>query len=101
MDKKEITEISFSIISKVGVARSDLFTIVKDFSSKKITREKFWLLMNDISIKLNSVGKEHLKLIQKEAKGEDIKFSILLLHAEDLYTSTQTIWELVNSLFRK
>lgn len=43
--------------------------------------------------------KTHGQLIQKEAKGEDVPFSLLFMHAEDQLISTETIKHLSKEMF--
>ena len=42
--------------------------------------------------------KSHTQLIQQEAAGEDVKLSLLLLHAEDQMMSAETIKIMVEEM---
>lgn len=80
---------SFKIISSVGMAKSSYIEAMNaaekgnfDLADEKIKEgEKFF-----------SEGHEaHSELIQQESSGDDIKLSLLLMHAEDQLMSAETI----------
>ena len=80
---------SFKIISSVGMAKSSYIEAMNaaekgnfDLADEKIKEgEKFF-----------SEGHEaHSGLIQQESSGDDIKLSLLLMHAEDQLMSAETI----------
>lgn len=79
--KEEMQMIAFKIISEIGDSRS------KYVESVRCAKEGNF----DEASELLSQGKEahlrasesHLSLVQKEASGEDLPFSLILMHAED------------------
>lgn len=93
---EEMESICFRIISNAGQARSLIFEALQDAKGRnyfeaesKITEaNKFFIEAHNL----------HTKLIQKEAQGNEIKFSLLLMHAEDQLMSTETIKHLVNEV---
>lgn len=96
-DNKELMEkISFELISNIGEARSLLMEAAIlareenfDSADKKIKEsEKF----------LSNAHHSHFSLIQKEAEGEDLQFSLILMHAEDQLMTTETLKLIVQEL---
>lgn len=74
---------SFKIISSVGMAKSSYIEAMNaaEKGNFDLADEKFF-----------SEGHEaHSGLIQQESSGDDIKLSLLLMHAEDQLMSAETI----------
>lgn len=93
---EEINMVSFSIISNVGTAKSLVMEAL--YAAKegnfKIAEEKL-----EESRQFFVEGhKAHASLIQKEASGEKIEFSLILMHAEDQMMNTETMSELVKEM---
>lgn len=84
---EKIEEISCQMISEIGRARScyvKACMLVKqeDFEgAKKSMEEGNYFYLNGHQV--------HAKIIQEEAAGSPTQFSLLLLHAEDLMSSTE------------
>jgi len=80
--------ISFQIISAVGTAKSMYIEAIQE--AKQGNLEK----ANDLIEEGKKVFVEghnvHGSLIQKEAGGEKLEFSLLLMHAEDQLITTDT-----------
>lgn len=79
--KEQMQMLAFQIIAYVGEARSKYIEAVKvakncDFEQAKEIIEEGRALHAKAS-------HLHLDLVQKEALGEDLPFSLLLMHAED------------------
>lgn len=88
--------VAFELISNVGEARSLLMEALmlsreEDFeiADKKVT---------DASKLLSIAHHSHFGLIQKEASGEQLQFSLILMHAEDQLMTTETLKMLVEEL---
>ncbi|MBU5592959.1 PTS lactose/cellobiose transporter subunit IIA [Clostridium sp. MSJ-4] len=88
--------IAFSIISNVGNAKSlvmEAFYAAKEgdfnLAEEKLEESKQYFLEGH---------KVHASLIQKEANGEKVQVSLILMHAEDQLMSTETIAELVKEM---
>lgn len=88
--------IAFEIISNVGLAKSlvmEALYAAKDgdfaLADEKVAESKKYFVEGH---------KVHASLIQKEAAGEKVGFSLLLMHAEDQLMSTETITELVKEM---
>ena len=88
--------ISFELISNVGEAKSLLMEALV------LARKEEFDKANDNVIKaeefLSKAHHSHFSLIQQEANGEQVSFSLILMHAEDQLMSTETLKMLVEEL---
>jgi len=80
--------ISFQIISAVGTARSMYMEAIAE--AKAGNFENADNLMAEGGQVFLEGHKAHASLIQKEASGEKIDFSLILMHAEDQLMSAET-----------
>lgn len=85
--------IAFEIISNVGMGKSLVIEALRDArggnyeeAEKKIEEAKEFLVNGHHS---------HASLIQKEASGEKLEFSLMIMHAEDQLMCAETIKDLV------
>ncbi|MGG7058988.1 PTS lactose/cellobiose transporter subunit IIA [Clostridium tertium] len=90
MDNMEL--IAFEIISNVGMGKSLVIEAIREgrnrnyeLANKKIKEA------NEFFVKGHHA---HTELIQKEATGEQLKFSLIIMHAEDQLISAETIRDL-------
>jgi len=81
--------ISFQIISAVGTAKSMCMEAIAE--AKKGNFEKADSLIEESKAMFLEAHKSHASLIQKEASGEKIEFSLLLMHAEDQLMTTEML----------
>ena len=88
----EMELIAFEIISNVGMAKSLAIEALRE------AREGNYIVAED---KLEEAKKflleghhAHTSLIQKEATGEKLDFSLIIMHAEDQLISAETIRDL-------
>jgi len=100
MDEKlielDMDTIGFQIISNVGMAKSLVMEALYaaregDYAAAeaKIEESRQYFLEGH---------KVHSSLIQKEASGEKLQISLILMHAEDQLMSAETISELVKEM---
>lgn len=92
----EMEQIAFQLISEVGSARSHLMEALQ-----AARRSEYELAQNHVESaeqQLMNGHKIHAQLIQKEASGEGVPVTLLLLHAEDLMLTTETMRELVKEM---
>lgn len=96
MSEQTAELIGFQIISNVGMAKSLVLEAL--YAAKKgdylLAEEK---LKESKQFFING-HKIHATLIQKEARGEKLEFSLLFMHAEDQLMSAETISELVKEM---
>lgn len=86
MNKQEVQMMAFQIISIVGSAKSS-FIEAMDYAKKKDFKLAKQSVLEGSELK-NEAHKVHFELIQAEARGEDIIFSLILMHAEDQLLTT-------------
>lgn len=84
--------VAFEIISNVGMGKSLAIEAIREArkgnyeeANKKIEEAKEFLLQGHHS---------YTSLIQKEAAGEKLEFSLIIMHAEDQLISAETIKDL-------
>lgn len=93
---ENIELISFQIISAVGSAKSDYLEALSLAKKGKFKEAKEKILLGESSfIKGHEV---HSQLISQEANGNNLDFSLLLMHAEDQLMSAEVIKILVQEL---
>ena len=94
MDGLEL--IAFEIISNVGMAKSLAIEALRDVrcGNYKEGSEK----LEESSEYLVKGHHAHAQLIQKEAAGEKVDFSLIIMHAEDQMMSAETIKSLVEEM---
>lgn len=89
---EEMQSKAFKIISTVGEAKSLYIQATRegikgDFNKANQLFEKGEKIFNESH-------KEHFSLIQEEADGKELPFSLILVHAEDQLLNTETIYTL-------
>ncbi|EUJ28661.1 Oligo-beta-mannoside-specific phosphotransferase enzyme IIA component [Listeria grayi] len=89
----ELEMIIFNMISEVGSARSSYLEGLR--AAREGDFEEAEAKLKEGNENLNNGHHVHHGLIQKEASGETIEFKLLLIHAEDLLITTETLKELV------
>ncbi len=90
---EDLELVAFEIISNVGMGKSLAIEALRDArcgkyeeAEKKIEEAKDFLVQGHHS---------HASLIQKEAAGEKLEFSLMIMHAEDQLMCAETIKDLV------
>jgi cellobiose PTS system EIIA component len=85
----ELELVAFEIISNVGMAKSLAIEAIREArkgdygeSEKKIEEAKKFLIEGHHA---------HSGLIHKEASGEKLEFSLIIMHAEDQLINAETI----------
>jgi len=80
--------ISFQIISAVGTAKSMYIEAIQE--AKKGNFDEADKLIEEGAKTFLDGHKAHASLIQKEASGEKVEFSLILMHAEDQLMNAET-----------
>ena len=88
--------VCFQIISNAGTARSLFMEAISEARDNNF--EKVDDMFKEANKYFSEAHKIHGQLIQKEAKGENVPFSLLFMHAEDLLISTETMKHLAKEL---
>lgn len=86
MDKTELQNISFQIISYAGNAFSNFYQAVEEARFGNI--EKAEQLMKQGDMDMHMAHKAQTDLLNCEANGEELDFSIFLIHAQDHLMTT-------------
>lgn len=81
--------VSFKIISAVGMAKSSYIEAMKVAAKGEFDLAKAKIKEGEESF--NGGHEAHSELIQKEASGDHVVPSVLLMHAEDQLMSAETI----------
>lgn len=87
--KEEMQAVAFQIIATVGEAKS-LF-IEAMYASREGDFELAQKKLDEGSEVFAKAHSFHFDIVQKEASGDDLPFSVMFLHAEDQLLSTETI----------
>ncbi len=87
--KEQMQATGFQIIATVGEAKSLFMEAIYKAKENKIDEAKE-LIKKGEGI-FSNAHTMHFELVQKEAQGEDLPFSLLFMHAEDQLLSTETI----------
>lgn len=87
--KEEMQTVAFQIIATVGEAKS-LF-VEAMYASREGDFDKAEELLNKGAEVFASAHAFHFDIVQKEAQGDDLPFSVMFIHAEDQLLTTETI----------
>lgn len=87
--KEELQTAAFQIIATVGEAKS-LF-IEAMYAARENDFEGAQAKLDEGTEVYSKAHSFHFELVQKEASGEDLPFSILFMHAEDQMLTTETV----------
>ena len=92
----ELELVAFEIISNVGMGKSLAMEAIREgrqgnyeLAEQKLEEAKQFLLQGHHA---------HAGLIQKEAAGEKLEFSLIIMHAEDQLISAETIKDIAIEL---
>lgn len=94
--KEEMQAAAFQMIAQVGTAKSMYIEALQ--LAKKGDFEEAEKLFKEGDDTFSEGHKLHFDIVQKEAQGEDLPFSVLFMHAEDQLLSTETIKILVEEI---
>ncbi|WP_026695590.1 PTS lactose/cellobiose transporter subunit IIA [Peribacillus kribbensis] len=89
---------AFTLISEVGTAKSLIMEGL--YAARSGDFETAEEKLKESRTYLNNGHKAHSGLIQEEASGNKLEFSLILMHAEDQMMSTETISDLVAEMIR-
>ena len=87
MKKEELQMIAFQMIANAGEAKTN-FVMAID-AAENGDFEKADELMKAGATTLAECGKSHLPVVSAEASNESLEFSVIFMHAEDQYLTTQ------------
>ena len=98
MNLEELTseQINFQLILYSGNARSKVIQALREYRAGNIEQSES--LIHQAEADLAVAHDIHFQLVQKEANGEKVEFSMLFMHSEDHLMSTITMKELTTEL---
>ncbi|MGE8203726.1 PTS lactose/cellobiose transporter subunit IIA [Heyndrickxia sp. NPDC080065] len=89
---------AFNIISQVGTAKSMVMEAL--YAARDGRYDEAEQKLKESRQFLTEGHKAHHQLIQEEASGQQLPFSLLIMHAEDQMMSVETISDLVREMIR-
>lgn len=98
MKIEELQTIAFQIIANAGEAKSLLVEAIDAAESKDF--EKADELMERANKAIGECGKLHLPVVTAEAQKENLDFSVIFMHAEDQYLTTQLLQTIAEKFVR-
>ena len=96
MDANQISDSAFQIVSFAGDARSRAMEAVSVAKDGNIDMAKS--LIDEARELLVEAHHHQTDLISAEANGEDIQFSVLLIHGQDHLMTAMTVVDLAEEL---
>lgn len=96
MNKEEITLLGFEIVAYAGEARSKLLTALKAAEEKDF--EKAETLIEEASKCIAQAHNAQTTLLTNEAAGEDLPYSVTLMHGQDHLMTTLLLKDLMHHL---
>lgn len=96
MNREETTLLGFEIVAYAGSARSKFLEALK--SAQKGEYDKAEELVVDGNGYLNDAHNAQTSLLQKEAAGEDLAFSVTLMHGQDHLMTTVLLQDLTKHM---
>lgn len=91
MKNEEIQEVAFNTILRSGEARTMVHEAFQDMRNSRYEEAQERLAQSNE--KLIEAHQAQTKLLQRNAKGEDINMEIIMVHAQDHLMSTMTLRE--------
>ena len=96
MNKEEITLLGFEIVSYAGEARSKLLDALKAAENGQF--DKAEELVESANSSIIEAHHAQTSLLQKEATGEDLAFSVTLMHGQDHLMTTLLLKDMMRHL---
>lgn len=96
MNREEITLLGFEIVSYAGEARSKLLDALK--AAEKGEFDKAEELVESANSSIIEAHHAQTSLLQKEAAGEDLAFSVTLMHGQDHLMTTLLLKDMMRHL---
>lgn len=93
---EKMQEAAFMMIATVGTAKSMYIEALQE--AKKGNVEACDALIKEADTVYAEAHHLHFELVQKESQGEQLPFSLLLMHAEDQLLTTETLKILILEL---
>lgn len=95
----DFEKLSFGLIVKVSEAKNFAFEALN--LAKKNKKKEAETKLGQARKAIGEAGHMHMDVVSKEAQGEDIKFSVLFMHAEDQLLTVQTLIDIFNEMIEQ
>ena len=96
MNREEVTLLGFEIVAYSGDARSKMLDALKWAQNGDYARAEE--LIAEAETCLNDAHKAQTSLLQKESMGEDIAYSITMMHGQDHLMTAILLHDLMKHL---
>lgn len=96
MNREEITLLGFEIVSYAGEARSKLLDALK--AAQNGDFEKAEELVESANSSIVEAHHAQTSLLQKEAAGENLAFSVTLMHGQDHLMTTLLLKDMMKHM---
>lgn len=94
---EQMQAVAFQIIAEVGTAKSMYMEAIRVAKEEQDFEAARKLIEEGIEL-ATSAHSHHFEIVQKEAQGEALPFSIMLMHAEDQLLTTEVIKTMAEEL---
>lgn len=96
MDKEEVSMIGFEIVAYAGDARSNLIQAIEE--ARKGNYEKADELIEEADESMKEAHNTQTSMLAKEAEGEDVELSFIMMHGQDHLMTTLLLKDIVEHL---
>lgn len=87
---EQMQTVAFQIIAEVGTAKSMYMEAMRIAKEEKDFEAAKQMIIDGQEM-ATSAHSHHFEIVQKEASGEALPFSIMLMHAEDQLLTTEVV----------
>ncbi len=94
---EQMQSVAFQIIAEVGTAKSMYMEAIRIAKEEKDFEAAKQMIIEGQEM-ATSAHSHHFDIVQKEAGGETLPFSIMLMHAEDQLLTTEVVKTLAEEL---
>lgn len=96
MDKEEVQLLGFEIVAYAGDARSRLLEALKNAENGDILKAE--ALVEEAEACIAEAHKSQTTMLSKEAAGEEIPYSVTMMHGQDHLMTTILLKDVVHHL---
>ena len=96
MTKDELSMVGFEIVAYSGDARSTLLSMLKEMRAGNFENVEEKLKEADENI--NLAHQSQTKILQQEARGEDMEMGFIFIHGQDHLMTTILLRDLIQDL---
>ena len=94
MTKEELSMVGFEIVAYSGDARSTLLSLLKEMRAGNF--ENVEEKLKEVDENINLAHQSQTKILQQEARGEDMEMGFIFIHGQDHLMTTILLRDLVD-----